>query len=80
MFRECQSLADLDSSQAEAEATKVRVKKERAETNLQTLRAVKRFREDMGVDEENEVEAIAERSAHKKQRPVAGQEVIDLSD
>ena len=61
---------------------KARVKKEKAESNLHTLRAVKRSREDMGVDDDNEVEAISERSlsARKKQRPAVEQEVIDLSD
>jgi hypothetical protein len=62
---------------AEVEAARLCVKKERAESNLHALRAVKRLH---GVDEDNEVEAIAERSAHKKQRPAAEEEVIELFD
>ena len=74
------SSANLGINQADFEATRVRVKKEKAESNLHTLRAVKRFRDDMGIDEDNEIETIAECSANKKQRPAAEQEVIDLSD
>jgi hypothetical protein len=62
---------------AEVDAARLRVKKERAESNLHALRALKRFHD---VNEDNEVEAIAERSAHKKYRPVAREEVVELSD
>ena len=62
---------------AEAEAARVRIKLERIANNLHTLRAIKRFREDIGGDEDNEVEAIATHSA-KKKRPDEEVEVIDL--
>ena len=80
VFTTCVLSANQRIHKADVEATRARVKKENAEGNLRTLRAVKRFREDTGIDEDNKVETIGERSAHKKQRPAAEQEVIDLSD
>jgi hypothetical protein len=61
---------------AEIEAARLLVKKERAESNWYTLRAVKRFH---GVEENDDVEVVAERSARKKQHPEIGEEVIEWS-
>lgn len=54
---------------AQAEATNMGIKKERAEANERTVRAVKRTREDAMSDSDcYEVGAIATGSVHKKQR------------
>lgn len=61
-------LRDLTHRQkAQAEATSIGIKKELAEANLCTVRAVKRTRENAMSDSEcDEVEAIATGSVHKK--------------
>ena len=56
------------------------MKKEKAESNLYAVQAVKRCKDDMGIANDDDVKEIAEHRAHKKQRPAAGQEVVDLSD
>jgi hypothetical protein len=52
------------------------IKKERAEANLCTARAVKRKEDAISGSECDEVEAIATSSVQKKQRPEDEQEVI----
>ena len=61
---------------AAEEATKVRVKKERAEANLKSLRKLKRERGD--DDDGNDEELTVIETPNKKRRPHPA-EVVDLS-
>jgi uncharacterized membrane protein (DUF106 family) len=68
----------LTPRQADIEASKVKIKKERQERNLVALRPIKRSRSEMESDDE-EIEEIAFRPA-KRRGPDPDSVVIDLSD
>jgi hypothetical protein len=60
--------------------TRLRIKHEASEANLNDLRLLKHHRTDDGGGDNGEVEVIASRSKRQRLLPTAEDEVIDLSE
>jgi hypothetical protein len=66
--------------QEAAEATRLRIKHETTEANLNDLRSLKHHRSDDAGRNGNEVEVVASRSKRRRLLPEAEDEVVDFLD
>ena len=79
LYTKTSSMAENEVQEA-AEATRLRVKNEATEANLNDLRSLKHHRSDDAGSNGNEVEVVASRSKRQRLLPTAEDEVIDLLD